>query len=122
VDEVDGTWGTVQPVPDAASLGSVESVINLISCPSAGDCAAVGTGPSTQFILDEVDGTWGDPLAVPGLASLGTVADHGFDSLSCADACTALGTVVNASGILEAVVVSETGGTWNDATVLPKSP
>jgi hypothetical protein len=121
VDEVDGTWGTVQPVPDAASLGSVQSAINLISCPSAGDCAAVGTSPGSQFILDEVDGTWGNPLAVPGLASLGTVADYGFDSLSCADAgdCTALGTVDNASGILEAVVVSETGGTWNDATVLP---
>ena len=42
-DEVDGTWGTVQPVPDAASLGTQSTVVNAISCPSAGNCAAVGT-------------------------------------------------------------------------------
>jgi len=120
-DEVDGTWGTVQPVPDAASLGTQGSVISSISCPSAGDCAAVGSASGTPFILDEVDGTWGDPLAVPGLASLGTTANEGFDSVSCADAgdCTAIGTVADGSGVQSAVVVTETGGTWGDATVLP---
>ncbi len=120
-DEVDGTWGTAQALPDAASLGTQGSAISAISCPSAGNCAAVGADYATPFILDEVDGTWGDPLAVPGLASLGTLANQGFDSVSCADAgdCTAIGTVANGSGVQSAVVVTETGGTWGDATVLP---
>ncbi len=121
-DEVDGTWGTVQPVPDAASLGTQSTVVNAISCPSAGNCAAVGTVYATPFVLDEVNGTWGDPLAVPGLANLGTtLMSQGFDSVSCADAgdCTAIGTVANGSRVESAVVVTETGGTWGDATVLP---
>ncbi len=60
-DEVDGTWGTVQPVPDAASLGTQSTVVNAISCPSAGNCAAVGTVYATPFVLDEVDRHLGRP-------------------------------------------------------------
>jgi hypothetical protein len=119
-DEVDGTWGTVQAVPDAASLGTSGSIITAISCPSAGNCVAVGGTPA-PFILNEVDGTWGDPLPVPGLASLGTQLNYDLESVSCADAgdCTAIGAVADSKYVRSAVVVTETGGTWNDATVLP---
>jgi hypothetical protein len=120
-NEVDGTWGAVQAVPDAPSLGARGSYIAAISCPSAGDCAAVGSHSDTQFVLNEVDGSWGDPLTVPGLATLGIASNAGFDSVSCADAgdCTAIGTVADGSGVQSAVVVTETDGTWGDATVLP---
>ena len=119
-DEVNGTWGATQALPDAESLGAQGSGIVAISCPSAGNCAAVGGHSGTLFILDEINGTWGDPLAVPGLASLGSVSDD-VRSLSCPDAgdCTAIGTIMGTVGAEAAFVVTETGGTWGDATLVP---
>jgi hypothetical protein len=119
-DEVNGTWGAAQALPDAASLGAQGSAITAISCPSAGNCAAVGAHSGTQFILDEVNGSWGDPLAVPGLASLGAASNDGVDSVSCPDPgdCTAIGTVTGSGGGQAAFVVTETGGTWGDATLV----
>jgi hypothetical protein len=99
-DEVSGAWGPARALPDAASLGTQGSGINAISCPSAGNCVAVGAHFGTQFILDEVKGSWGDPLAVPGVANLGTASNAGLDSVSCPAAgdCTAIGTVSGSGG------------------------
>jgi Bacterial Ig-like domain (group 3) len=121
-DEINGTWGAAQALPDAASLGTVGSSINAMSCPSAGDCAAVGeAAPGRPFILDEINGSWGDPLAVPGLASLGAASGDSVESVSCPEAgdCSAIGTVDTSGGGEAAFMVTETGGTWGDATPVP---
>jgi hypothetical protein len=119
-DEVNGSWGAAQALPDPARLGNQGSSITAISCPSAGNCAALGADSSSLFILDEVNGSWGDPLAVPGLASLGAASDGEVDSLSCPDMgdCTAIGTVIGSGGAQAAFMVTETGGTWRDATLV----
>lgn len=123
-DEVDGTWGPARALPDAASLGSQGSGITAMSCPSAGNCTAVGGHVGTPFILQQVNGVWGDPLAVPGLAILGVPADASgwsLTSLSCPDSgdCTAVGTATDSSRDSAGFVVTQTDGTWGDATLLP---
>jgi hypothetical protein len=122
VDEVNGIWGAAQALPDAGSLSS--PTITALSCPSAGDCSAVGGPSGTPFILDEVNGTWGNPLVVPGLASPGAPAQASswsLDSLSCPAAgyCTAVGTARSTSREAAAFVVTQTDGAWGNAALIP---
>jgi Bacterial Ig-like domain (group 3) len=125
-DEVNGTWGAAQALPDAASLGAQGfGIPTAISCPSAGNCVAVGAEFGTPFLVDQVNGTWGDPLKVPGLASLGTPFDAtgwSIRSLSCPAAgdCTAVGVAgTDTSRDEAAFLVTETDGIWGDATLVP---
>ncbi|HUN32907.1 MAG TPA: hypothetical protein VMU95_12920 [Trebonia sp.] len=81
--EVGGTWGTPQTVPSLVALdsdgtGSIPSV----SCPSLGDCAAVGLYGNDfgmhAAVLSESDGTWGtaQPLSTAAGQAVG-------QSISC---------------------------------------
>ena len=121
VSQSDGAWGQAAALPGIAALSSgLGGKLTEISCASAGNCAAVGGHSGTLFILDQTNGSWSDPLAVPGLASLGSASDD-VRSLSCPDAgdCTAIGTIMGSAGAEAAFVVTETGGTWGDATLVP---
>ncbi|HUO71974.1 MAG TPA: PASTA domain-containing protein, partial [Solirubrobacteraceae bacterium] len=84
--ETDGTWaaGVAAPLPAYATGGDVQSV----SCPSAGDCAAVGsysvnTGGSEGLLLTEAGGNWATGLAasLPPNASPPHLA--ALDAVSC---------------------------------------
>jgi hypothetical protein len=121
VSQSGGTWGTAEPVTGVTSLGSTTgSDITGLSCPSAGDCTAVGdyTGTGTQsgFVVSETGGTWGQAQAVPGLASLnsgGTVASVTVVSCGAAGNCS-MGGSYDGGGW----VASEDDGTWSAATNL----
>jgi hypothetical protein len=93
-----------------------------ISCPSAGNCAAVGdyTGNGGNgFVMDETDGAWGSPQVVSASLSLSSV------SCPTAGDCTAAGTQavpqVLSTGETQAVVVAETGGVWGSPQALSGS-
>jgi hypothetical protein len=128
VSEDNGTWHTAIEVPGTAALntgnaGSVSSV----SCPSAGNCTAVGgysnAGPRA-FVVSESNGTWGTAIEVPGTGSLqkGTRIVVGADTVSCASAgnCATGGQYFGGIGVgYQAWVASETNGTWSNAIEVP---
>ena len=120
VSQSDGTWGNAEPVAGVSSLGSVSgSQITALSCPSAGDCTAVGQYSEAGntlgvFVVSETNGTWGQARAVPGLAaSSGTEATATAISCATAGNCSAGGDD-NGGGW----VANETNGAWSAATNL----
>ncbi len=132
-DQTDGTWGDAQQVPGTAALNAGGSAVTTsVSCPTAGNCGAVGTyvEPSNAeeaFVASETNGTWGDAQEIPGLAALNTVGDAGNTSVSCASAgnCAVAGTYKSHSachvklGCQRAFFVAETNGTWGIAQQVP---
>jgi hypothetical protein len=130
-DEVDGTWGDAMEVPGTAALNAGEAQVTSVSCPTAGNCAAVGyyfnvsTGEQV-FVADEVNGTWDDAIEVPGTAALnaGVSLIPGLTtSVSCGSAgnCSAAGQYVDKSGNSQAFVADEVDGTWGEAIEVPGS-
>src|SRR5215813_13047779 len=120
-----GSWGTVQKVPGLAALNVGETGrIKALSCPLAGNCAAVGnyadaSGLSQAFVVDEVGGSWGRAHEVPGSSALGVLG--GLTSVSCSSAgdCAAGGVYRSSSGSYQAFVVDEVQGSWRSAQEVP---
>jgi hypothetical protein len=91
-----------------------------VSCPSAGNCAAVGTFSTGQafwaFVISEVDGAWRPATPVRGLPH-GAHSDVVLNAISCPARgnCTAVGRV----GWSEGFAVSEVNGVWRTAEMIP---
>ncbi len=127
VDEVDGNWGRAEEVPGTATLNAGGSAsVTSVSCPSAGDCAAVGAyedGSNNQqaFAVEELDGSWGSAEEVPGTATLNAGGYASPNSVSCASSgnCTAGGYYKDGAGDTQAFVVDEVNGTWGSAEEVP---
>jgi hypothetical protein len=128
VSQTGGTWGTARKVRRIATLNtSGLASITSVSCPSAGNCVAVGSYEdanfdSQAFYVGESGGTWGSAQEVRGTASL----DQGSPgatavSVSCdaAGDCGMGGNYTTASGNQQAFVASESGGTWGAAQEVP---
>src|SRR5215470_3172514 len=108
----------------AGGLAGVASV----SCPSAGNCAAGGSyrdgaGRIEAFVVSERTGRWGRAVEVPGSGALNVDGDAELFSVSCVSAgnCAAGGLYVDASGHVQALVVSERNGRWGKAIEVPGS-
>ena len=61
--ELGGTWQPVEELQQPVSSGIR---MTAISCPSAGNCGALGSDGGTGIVVNEVDGTWGGGQATPG--------------------------------------------------------
>ncbi len=126
-NEVSGTWSTAEQIPGTALLNTGTDVdFNEISCPSAGNCTAVGdyTDESNDlqaFVVDEKNGTWGSAIEAPGTAFLNSDGVASAITLSCSSAgnCSAGGTFADASAHLQAFSLNEVNGVWNSAVELP---
>lgn len=122
-----GVWTTqeadlspLSPYSDpGASLGN-------LACPSAGNCAAVGTfndsaNQSVAMIVTETDGSWS--VSRPDLSELTNLSSTGRSVLwgvSCPSAgnCTADGYYLegpSGGGGYQPMVLSETAGSWGPA-------
>ena len=127
-------WGKSGPVPGLAALArSDDTVVNSVSCASAGNCSAGGLYEfgtscclSRPFVASEVHGTWGQATEVPGLSALGPDGKAAVTSVSCpsAGSCTAVGYYtfgIESGGIADvsAFVVSQVKGTWGQAIEVP---
>lgn len=113
--ETDGVWSRAVQV---TSLGDGGGLFTAVSCPSAGNCTAVGFNYSNTYddrgyleiggpIYErETDGKWGPVRGLPNSA----VGAY-FSSVSCGSAtsCTAVGT--GGSGA-EPMFATESGGTF----------
>ncbi len=99
--------------------------INSIDCTSGGNCTAVGnledpSSPKVLFAVTEKNGVWGSARGVPGVtALLGNHDPFGsqFRDLSCPSAgnCGAGGYYAPGVSTIQALVASETKGTWGKA-------
>jgi hypothetical protein len=123
VTETGGSWaaGVAAVLPSNASSapGPLYS-LGPVSCAAAGECSAVGmyyldNPRRTQgFLLGESGGVWatGSEAALPANAAAGYPA--GLGSVSCPSAgnCTAVGGYYDNSNHGQALLLSETAGTW----------
>ena len=95
-----------------------------MSCPAPGDCSAGGyytdasSGHQQALVVTETGGTWGTAKEVPGSAALNAGV---ILSVSCAAPgdCSAGGYYSDAAGHEQALVVTQTGGTWGTAKEVP---
>jgi hypothetical protein len=136
VSEVHGVWGHPVTPPGITALpdevlakGQAFGLgIGPISCPTPGNCGAIGTYPIKLrfgnlggFVISQVHGIWRHAIALPGLSALNQGHDAALDSISCPTPgnCGAAGTYAVADGTFELFVVNEVNGTWNKAIEVP---
>jgi hypothetical protein len=117
-------WGpgveAVQPA-NAAEVGDFVAV-ESVSCPSPGDCTAVGeytdtSGKSQGLLLTETAGKWAagvEPVLPANAGAIAGLPGSFVRFVSCASAgnCTAIGTYVDSSGNEEGLLLTETDGSW----------
>jgi hypothetical protein len=134
LSETGGTWGAAVEAAlpaDAASNPQVE--FGALSCPSLGNCSAVGEyrentehEPEQGLLLGENAGVWGTGVEVslPANASIEPGPSVRLHQLSCPSAgnCTAVGHYSDISGNRRGFLVSETAGTWSGAPMAPSLP
>jgi hypothetical protein len=117
-----GIWQPARPPGGAAFLNAGgSSQFEAVSCAAPGDCGAGGmyTGSheiTHAFVITQAHGTWTTAQEVRGAGQSSYVS-----SISCVAPgdCTAAGSSRTGSGIF---AVTETGGRWGSARLLPASP
>jgi hypothetical protein len=125
-DEVNGTWGEFQDLPDIARLNTGQfAELNSVSCGSPGNCTAAGEfttpgGTSHAFFAPKVRGNWlaGQPIEVPP-----TTAPSTGRSVSCPPSgdCVLAGTGADASGHFRVYTVQVIGAGATRPQDLPGS-
>jgi hypothetical protein len=148
VTESNGTWlpGT-EPQPPASAattpdrnIATPGNRLSLVACPSAGNCAAVGTYSDKDatageypWVLEQAGGRWaaGAALRLPADASPhgdaergGTAPFFGFTGLSCPSAgnCTAVGGYLGAGDVELGLILTERDGNWSRGVRTPLPP
>ena len=130
VTQVNGVWRSAIEVPGTQALNKGgNATVNKVSCPSTGNCTAVGAfavGPYPRqqaFVVSEVNGTWGTAVVLPGTKALNYGGSATAKSVSCASpvSCVAAGTYTDRSGHTQAFVAAEMNGTWRKAIEAPGS-
>lgn len=121
IRQTNGTWGKAQGVPGTAGLISPSggSILDSISCPSAGNCEAVGFafhsgGPLTAIVVDEVNGTWENAQPAGSGNLPASLTSTQLTAVSCASAgnCSAVGFAMDSTHADVALVIDEVHGTW----------
>jgi hypothetical protein len=131
----DAGWGAgveaALPVNAAATSETGYANIDSVSCPSSGNCSAVGAyidsaGNSQGLLLTETAGRWstGVEAVLPANASASTtpgIAGAFVSSVSCASAgnCTAVGSYPDSSGNQQGLLLTETAGSWSAGVEAP---
>ncbi len=125
----------VWPAPSELTLPvSVPTSTNAanqgVSCTSAGNCAAVGWyvegGGYEPMAATETSGTWGQAVALTPAANA-AVGSGQWDSMtgvSCTSSgnCVAVGAYEDAGGVGQAMVSSESDGTWGQISEITPPP
>jgi len=141
VTQSGSTWSK-QEVPGTASLNvsggisfaggiTLGAALTSISCPSAGNCTAIGyygdaAAVEQGFVANESSGTWSLAAPLPGLAALNAGASH-YNSgstpsaVSCPTAgnCSIVGAYTDAKKRIQYFTAGEVTGTPGGATRLP---
>ncbi|HEV8065601.1 MAG TPA: hypothetical protein VGP46_12240 [Acidimicrobiales bacterium] len=127
LSETGGKWA---PAVEASTPGSSsptpEVTMSALSCPSAGNCSAVGTyfdsdGNSQAVTFTSTAGKWAAGKGVTLPKGAPSVTDSSLGSVSCRTAgnCTAVGAYFDGSSHQQGLLVSETAGKWSTALEAP---
>jgi hypothetical protein len=127
LSETSGTWGTAVEVALPANTASAPEVaFSALSCPSAGNCTAVGKYTESSeheqgLILSEHSGTWDTAVEATMPANVSSGPGVSMRGLSCPSAgnCTAVGEYNDSAGNNEGFLLTETSGTWDAAAEAP---
>ncbi len=134
LNETGGSWEpAVEATMPANAASNPQPEFGALSCPSVGNCSAVGDyrenakhEPEQGLLLSKSAGVWGTGVEVslPANASVEPGPSVRLNRLSCPSAgnCTAVGTYADISGNLRGFLVSETAGTWSAAAIAPSLP
>ena len=104
-EEAGGTWQSASTVPGIAALDVGHfSDLQSVSCPSPGNCAALGfytdaSGNGQPFTADEVDGTWGSAAKLPGQSGQGHFFPQSTVSCWSAGNCVTGGVVLTSTAL-----------------------
>jgi len=120
-----GAWAQARPVVFANNVqdSSPNSELLDVSCPSDGNCTAVGqfknpAGGLEQFTVTLTAGTWDQaaPVVFPSNTQRSTPSAK-LTSVSCASAgnCTAAGWFTNTNSEWEVSTTTSNNGTWSQA-------
>ena len=132
VTETAGVWGGLVvpgPPPDASAGPGVVDFFTSVSCPSPGNCTAVGvyvdnSNQQQAMMVNETSGAWGTAVkAIPP----SDIPSHGFVSLtrvSCVSPsnCSATGSYGDAGNPHSngrGLLLTETGGNWRQGVRPP---
>jgi hypothetical protein len=129
VSEVRGTWQAARQVPGVTALGQGQGGrVAAVSCAVSGYCAAGGyywtaAGSRQAFVVTEVRGRWGSAEEVPGTGRLNKGGDAALAAVSCPSAgnCAAGGHYEDTATDVQAFIVSEHQGIWQQAREVPGS-
>ncbi len=121
--ETGGTFAPATEVTAPSNVGSDLEQLVDVSCPSAGDCVAVGlytdsSGNTQEMEATETSGTFAQATEVSAPSNAGSDPDANFFGVSCTSVgnCVAVGSYVNSSGFTQAMEATETDGTFAQAT------
>lgn len=132
VSETAGVWSQASEVTLPANAASnPHASLKGIVCPASGSCVAVGeyqdesSGNSQAMVVSETDGVWGQATEItpPVNAESTPGASLSYVACSAPDSCVASGGYEDDSVQYQAMLVSETGGVWGQASevTLPTS-
>jgi hypothetical protein len=127
--ESGGTWAQATQVtlPSDASTSAPDDALQAVACPAPGSCVAGGYYMASDktlqpMIVTETNGSWSPAIRIvlPSDASTATGAQLAqIQSLACTSVgiCVAGGSYedMNGSGDTQAMLVTETNGTWGTA-------
>ena len=126
--QTDGTWAQAIEItpPSNASTTTPEPYAGLhsVACSAPGSCVAVGDYSTTTegeqaMVATETSGTWGQAVEVtaPTNAATGTESIVEFTEVSCpaSGSCVAVGRYADTAEHGQAMVATETSGTWGRA-------
>jgi hypothetical protein len=117
------SWGPgvgAVPPPDNATVAP-RAAISAISCPSAGNCTALGGYVNTSafnegILVTESGGTWGNGVTAPLPNAYSTFPGPGVDltSVSCVSAgnCVAVGNYTDSGSAGQGLILTQTNGSW----------
>lgn len=119
-----GAWSAAQRVDLPGDADAVaEPVLSAVTCPAAGACSAVGsyfTGAGTfrAMVATRSAGTWSAATALDLPADADTANPQAaLYAVACASAgsCTAAGSYLDEDGAYQAMLATQSGGTWSAA-------
>ena len=115
--ETAGVWAALEAPLPANANATVDAELYAVSCPSVGNCTAVGNYVDSASVfqglmLTETGGVWatGVELTLPANANANAIL--GFVSCASPGNCTATGNYRDTANALRGVLVTQSGGTW----------
>lgn len=130
-NEVRGKWSTAKKVtlPANALKSGQNALFRSVSCPSLGNCSAVGdyqdnnqvTSRTVGFVMNEMHGTWQRALEITTASTPNINPFITMNQIACASSenCVAVGSFIDSNDVTQGLVVSEVRGAWSRGLSLP---